>query len=173
MPRYTVKFNDGTQTEIGAPGPDSEKIRNTVTAQAEKASNKKVVSLQQVKAAPKKTTGKKKAAAKPAKAASKGKTKGKAKAKVTQKLVTKKVGSKVKSIAKTSSAQKSSNKKVIKSASIGKDQASLKGQLNSLENTLRVVVKDLSSQINTLRNAILVSRRRELLSELDDIESQI
>jgi hypothetical protein len=49
----------------------------------------------------------------------------------------------------------------------------LKVQLSSLENTFRYVVEELATQIQDLRSTILLTKKRELISQLDEIESQL
>ncbi len=176
MPRYLVKYEDGSQEQYGAPGPDAPKIRQTVTAQLEKSKGKKIVSLQPVKlSASSDSKGKKKTDAK---------TKSVVGAKKQSKSTTDKkaaTSNKISSNKKKSVGlvgKKIQTKKAVSPKSSGsgnKDTSSnaLKAQLSSLENTFRYVVEELATQIQDLRSTILLTKKRELISQLDEIESQL
>jgi hypothetical protein len=162
MPRYLIKFEDGTQEQFGAPGRDSDKIRQTVTAQAERKKGKKVVGIQPVASngKSKKVTSKAQPNAKKAKAPAK-----------------KTVASRTLTLKKASGRGKTTAKGKIKVTNSKKraplDGSSLKIQITTLENTLSSVVQDLTYQIRDLKASILLAKRQELISQLDDIESQL
>lgn len=161
MPRYIVKFEDGTQEQIGAPGRDSEKIRQTVSADAERKKGKKVVGIQQVK-----TNGN----AKSAKKATTPKAPGRKAS--TKKLVRGKKAAVAKGT-KTTKGKGRGRGKAASAKNASFDSNSLKTQVTALENTLSSVVQDLTYQIKELRSSILLARRQELMIQLDEIESQL
>jgi hypothetical protein len=180
MPRYQIKFEDGSQEQIGAPGRDSDKIRKTVTAQAEKSKGKKVISIQPISGESKKQNK----TSKP-KASIKTKKVSKPKA-TTQKLASKKVaapkGKKVvsKKITISNSTAKPKGKapkasKVSKAPKVNSDNfaSSIKTQISTLENTLGYAVQELTTQIQSLRSSILFAKKQELLSQLYDIDAQL
>ncbi|HEY9886218.1 MAG TPA: hypothetical protein V6C96_03045 [Vampirovibrionales bacterium] len=160
MPRYIAKFSDGSQEEYGAPGMDTEKIRNTVTQTLEKKTGKKVTSLQRVKVQGKKTVSKNKKQVAIKKASNKK----------ASSQTTKKSQAKSKSTPKSKIAVKS--KTPSRSIAQASPQA-LQTQINSLENSLSLIVGELVEQIEDLKDAVLVSRRNQLLAELDQIDSQL
>jgi len=143
MPRYLVEFTDGTSVEYGAPGLDTEKIRETVKKKLESSHNKEVLSLKKVKVKnkikkeKKPKTNSKKSSIGLIKQTAKGKTKGKV----------------------------SKNK----NNSIDNNSVSVTGKLNSIENSL----ENLKSELQELKASMILSRRRQLMGELELLESQI
>ncbi len=146
MPRYLVEFTDGTSVEYGAPGSDTEKIRETVKKKLENSHNKQVASLKKVKIKDKvkkekkdktKTNSKKSSIGLIKQTTGKGKTKGK--------------------------VSKSKNN------SVDNNSVSVAGKLNSIENSLET----LFSELQELKASMILSRRRQLIGELELLESQI
>lgn len=146
MPRYLVKFEDGTEQEMGFPGPHSEKIQKTAIATAEKNTGKKVASLQLSK-----TSSKKNKAKSTAKTKINNKTSYKDDSKSKKKIISGIQKGKVSTI----------------------NDSSIQAQINSLESALTGVIGQLSLQINELKTSILLAKKQELLNQLNEIDSQL
>jgi lysyl-tRNA synthetase class II len=139
MPRYLVEFTDGTSVEYGAPGSDTEKIRETVKKKLENSHNKQVASLKKVK------------------------IKDKVKKEKKDKTKTNSKKSSIGLIKQTGKGSKSKNN------SVDNNSVSVAGKLNSIENSLET----LFSELQELKASMILSRRRQLIGELELLESQI
>lgn len=148
MPRYLVEFTDGTSVEYGAPGLDNEKIRATVKNKLENSHNKEVASLKKVKV----------------------KVKNKEKKEKKTKPNNSKGNSKKSSIGFTQQVNKGKNKgKVSKNKNNSVDNISVSSKLNSIETSL----ENLFDELQELKASMILSRRRQLIGELELLESQI
>lgn len=146
MPRYLVEFTDGTSVEYGAPGLDNEKIRATVKNKLENSHNKEVASLKKVK------------------------VKNKEKKEKKTKPNNSKGNSKKSSIGLTQQVNKGKNKgKVSKNKNNSVDNISVSSKLNLIETSL----ENLFDELQELKASMILSRRRQLIGELELLESQI